>query len=60
MTGYKQPEPMVYASVFPLAPGDYPLLKDSLEKYALTDGSLSITPENSPVLGFGYRLGFLG
>ena len=60
LTGYKQPEPMVYASVFPLAPGDYPLLKDSLEKYALTDGSLSITPENSPVLGFGYRLGFLG
>lgn len=60
LTGYHRPEPMVYASVFPISQSDYPLLKDGLEKYALSDGSLSVTPENSPVLGFGYRLGFLG
>ena len=60
LTGYQQPKPMVYASVFPLSPADYPLLRNSLEKYLLTDGSLSVEPENSPVLGFGYRFGFLG
>lgn len=51
---------MVYASVFPHSPSDYPLLRDCLDKYLLTDGSLSVEPENSPVLGFGYRFGFLG
>ena len=60
LPGYNPPKPMVYASVFPYSPADYPLLRNSLDKYLLTDGSLSVEPENSPVLGFGYRFGFLG
>lgn len=60
LPGYNPPKPMVYASVFPHSPADYPLLRNSLDKYLLTDGSLSVEPENSPVLGFGYRFGFLG
>lgn len=60
LPGYMLPRPMVYASMFPLSPVDYPILKDALFKYLLTDGALDVEPESSQVLGFGYRLGFLG
>jgi GTP-binding protein LepA len=60
LPGYKLPKPMVYASMFPMSPGDYPLLRDAIFKYVLTDGALDVEPESSQVLGFGYRLGFLG
>ena len=35
-------------------------LKDAIEKLSLSDSALQFTPENSPVLGFGVRVGFLG
>ena len=35
-------------------------MKEALEKLALSDSALCFEPENSPVLGFGLRIGFLG
>ncbi len=60
LPGYKKVKPYVYAGVFPTSGEDYPVLKDALEKLTLNDSALEYEPENSQVLGFGYRLGFLG
>ncbi len=60
LEGYKEIHPFVYAGFFPTSNEDYQALKDAVEKLSLSDSSLRYTPENSPVLGFGLRLGFLG
>jgi GTP-binding protein LepA len=60
LPGYQEVKPFVYAGIFPTSNEDYPALKDALEKLALNDASLHYTPENSQVLGFGFRVGFLG
>jgi GTP-binding protein LepA len=46
--------------VYPVDTDEYPKLKDSLDKLALNDSSLSIENEVSPALGHGFRCGFLG
>jgi GTP-binding protein LepA len=58
--GFKSAKNMVFAGVFPMDSEDYELLKDSLERYALADGSLTYLPESSVALGAGFRCGFLG
>ncbi|MCA9338930.1 translation elongation factor 4, partial [Candidatus Saccharibacteria bacterium] len=60
LSGYKEVKPFVYAGVFPSLAEDYPILKDALEKLTLNDAALQYTPENSQVLGHGFRIGFLG
>ncbi len=60
LTGYKKPNPMVYAGLFPLEGGDYENLRDAIRKLALSDSSLDFMPEVSVALGFGFRCGFLG
>lgn len=60
LPGYKDVKPFVYAGFFPDSNENYQLLKDAIEKLSLSDSSLQYTPENSPVLGFGVRIGFLG
>lgn len=60
LPGYAKIKPYVYAGFFPTSGEDYPQLKDALEKLTLNDASLRYEPENSKVLGFGFRLGFLG
>ncbi|MEJ0021166.1 MAG: translation elongation factor 4 [Candidatus Doudnabacteria bacterium] len=60
LPGYKQIKPMVYASIFPTAGDDYPLLRDAIDKLKLNDAALEFEPENIPALGFGFRTGFLG
>ncbi len=60
LAGYKEVKPFVYAGVFPSLAEDYPTLKDALEKLTLNDAALQYTPENSQVLGHGFRIGFLG
>ena len=60
LPGYKVVKPFVYAGFFPSSGEDYPALKDALSKLTLNDAALQYEPENSQVLGFGYRLGFLG
>lgn len=60
LPGYKDIHPFVYAGFFPVSHEHYQILKDAVEKLSLSDSSLQFTTENSPVLGFGLRLGFLG
>lgn len=60
LSGYKKVQPLIFASFYPTSQEEYPKLKDSLEKLALNDASLSYAPETSVALGFGVRIGFLG
>ncbi|MDR0591122.1 MAG: GTP-binding protein LepA [Candidatus Nomurabacteria bacterium] len=60
LPGYKEVKPFVYAGFFPVSNEDYQDLKDAVEKLSLSDSALQFAPENSPVLGFGVRIGFLG
>jgi len=60
LPGYKEVTPFVYAGFFPASHENYQALKDAVERLSLSDSALQYTPENSPVLGFGFRLGFLG
>ena len=60
LPGYREVKPFVYAGFFPTSNEYYDALKEAVEKLSLSDSVLHYTPENSPVLGFGLRLGFLG
>jgi len=60
LPGYKEVKPFVYAGIFPESNEYYAELKEAIEKLSLSDSALQYEPENSPVLGFGVRVGFLG
>jgi len=60
LPGYKDVNPFVYAGFFPDSNENYQLLKDAIERLSLSDSALQYQTENSPVLGFGFRIGFLG
>lgn len=60
LPGYKDVKPFVYAGFFPESNEQYQALKDAIEKLSLSDSALQFSPENSSVLGFGVRIGFLG
>jgi GTP-binding protein LepA len=60
LEGYKDVRPFVYAGFFPESNEYYQELKDAIEKLSLSDSALQFDLENSPVLGFGVRIGFLG
>jgi len=58
--GYQPMKPMVYSGIFPVEPNRYEALKEAFEKLKLNDAALTIEPETSDALGFGFRVGFLG
>ncbi len=60
LPGYKDVQPFVYAGFFPDSHENYQQLKDAVERLSLSDSALQYAPENSSVLGFGFRIGFLG
>ena len=60
LPGYKEPRPMVYASLYPEDPDDFDLLKDALSKLKLNDPSLVFEQETKESLGRGFKCGFLG
>ncbi|MCX6752141.1 MAG: translation elongation factor 4 [Candidatus Nomurabacteria bacterium] len=60
LSGYMQPMPVVWASVFPEDADDFALLKLALGKLKLSDSSFSFEEESSGSLGRGFRCGFLG
>ncbi|MGD0284215.1 MAG: translation elongation factor 4 [Candidatus Saccharimonadales bacterium] len=60
LPGYKDIKPFVYAGFFPDSHEQYQTLKDSIERLSLSDSALQYTSESSPMLGHGFRIGFLG
>lgn len=60
LPGYKNVKPFVYAGFFPVSNENYDDLKEAVEKLSMSDSALQFEPENSPVLGYGVRIGFLG
>ncbi|SDN53436.1 translation elongation factor 4 [Allokutzneria albata] len=60
LRGYREPQPMVYAGLYPMDGSDYPELREALDKLQLNDAALTYEPETSAALGFGFRCGFLG
>ncbi len=60
LPGYAPIKPVVFVSFYPTDGGEIHLLRDALGKLKLQDGALQYTPEFSPALGNGFRVGFLG
>lgn len=60
LPGFRQIKPHLYQDLFPTEGSEYLDLLSSLEKLQLNDASLQLTPINSPVLGQGVKVGFLG
>lgn len=58
--GYRQPKPLVFCGIYPVNPGDFPDLRDAMDKLRLSDASFVFEPENSQSFGSGFRCGFLG
>jgi GTP-binding protein LepA len=60
LPGYKEPKPMVFASVYPEDPDKFDLLKEALGKLKLNDYALTFELETKEFLGRGFQCGFLG
>lgn len=60
LTGYEQPTPVVWASIYPESQDDFDDLRMALSRLRLSDSAFSYEEEVSGALGRGYRVGFLG
>lgn len=60
LPGFKALQPMVYAGVYPSEQSQHVALRSAIEKLILNDSVVTLTPDSSPALGQGWRLGFLG
>ena len=60
LIGYQTAKPMVYAGIYSAQSDEHHELREAIEKLSLNDASLSYEPEFSPILGNGFRCGFLG
>lgn len=60
LSGYMNPMPVVWASVYPESQDDFPTLRLALSKLKLSDSSLVFEEETSGTLGRGFRCGCLG
>jgi GTP-binding protein LepA len=60
LPGYKEPQPVIFASLYPENPDEFDLLKTALLKLKLNDPALVFEPETKEALGRGFRCGFLG
>ena len=60
LRGYKEPQPMVFASFYCTDANDYSKFKEALGRLSLNDAAFTFKSEGFSDLGFGFRCGFLG
>ena len=60
LSGFRALQPVVFCGLFPDSAENFPALRDAIAKLSLNDSSFSRENESSPVLGLGFRCGFLG
>jgi GTP-binding protein LepA len=60
LEGYKEVKPMVFAGFYPKEGQNVEKLREAMGKLKLNDAAMSYEPERNAVLGFGFRVGFLG
>jgi GTP-binding protein LepA len=60
LPGYREPQPVVWASVYPSSQDDFEEMRKALYQLRLTDSAFSFEPESDQVLGRGFRCGYLG
>ena len=60
LSGYKEPQPVVYVSFYPEDADDYENLKSAFGKLKLNDSALKFEPDFNEFLGRGFKTGFLG
>jgi GTP-binding protein LepA len=60
LAGCRKLKPLVFCGIYPVNPGDFPALREAMDKLKLSDASFVFEPENSQSLGTGFRCGFLG
>jgi GTP-binding protein LepA len=60
LPGYRTLKPLVFCGIYPVNAGDFPELRDAMDKLKLSDASFVFEPENSQSFGSGFRCGFLG
>lgn len=60
LDGFEKVQPQVFASFYPIDSSEYQSFREALDKLSLNDSSISFEPENSEILGSGFRCGFLG
>jgi GTP-binding protein LepA len=60
LPGYQPIKPVVFIGLYPTEGSEINLLRDALSKLKLSDSALTYTPEHSPALGNGFRVGLLG
>lgn len=60
LVGYQEPKPMIFANIYPAESGDFNELANALSKLRLLDNSFVFEPDQNPVIGKGFKAGFLG
>jgi len=60
LPGYRTLKPLVFCGVYTVNPGDFPELREAIDKLKLSDASFVFAPETSQSFGTGFRCGFLG
>lgn len=58
--GYKKPQPMVFANIFPVKKNDFQSMQQAFNKLMLNDPALEYGNASHPTLGRGLRIGVLG
>jgi elongation factor 4 len=60
LEAFKKLKPMIFAGIYPSEQSQHVALRGAIEKLVLNDSVVTVSPDTSPALGHGFRLGFLG